>query len=281
MNRTILVPIDFSNNSNLALQYACEMASQYGYAIHVIHAFQPLVSKFADDSFNREMTENAEAESLAQLNALKTTTQAKYPNLEITVDSHEGEVSDVLMQVGGKASHQLIIMGTQGANAIKDKLMGTNTYNAIMKAPLPVFAIPDNAQTFTLKNAGLLTNFKKTDLDILQSFTSIFDRSVPITLLHIRETNSAQEELELYQWRDYLQDQLKVEQMECMMDTISKRLDVNDSIPESIHDMAEEAGLDALLVTYNNKSFFKKIFSRNLVKNIAHQIHRPVFFFKP
>lgn len=279
MNKTILVPTDFSVFSHSALQYACGMALRFGHDIHLIHAFQPLVSKFAEDTFNQEITENAEAKCFDQLTKLISDMQVLHPDLTITGDCLQGEVSDVLMSIGGKSNYKLIVMGTKGANAMKDRIMGTNTYNAILKSPIPIFAIPDDFKGFSLNKAGLLTNFKNTDLELLDTFTALFDRNIPITLLHIRETNSQQEEIELYEWRDHLRAKTGVDQIECKIDTISKRLDVNDNIPESIHDLAEEAGLDALLITHNSKSFFKKIFSRNLVKNIAHQIHRPVFFY--
>lgn len=281
VNKTILVPTDFSENAHIALNYAIGMAKEYQYDIHLIHAFQAMTSKFGDETFNKEITDHAETKALQQLELLRTEKQAAHPEVNFSKDCLEGSnLSEVLTSISGKSNYLLIVMGTKGSTGMKDRLLGSNTFNTIIKAPIPVLAIPEEFGRFSMSRAGLLTNFKKTDIPLLESFTEIFGRNTEITLLHVLENNGSDEESDLISWKEHLESQTGLSGFRWKIDSVSPRLDVDESLPDCIHDMAEEAKLEILLVHYNTKSFFKRIFSKSLVRNFAHQIHRPVFFYK-
>lgn len=280
MNKTILVPTDYSKNAQVALNYAIGIARKHGYDIQLIHVFQAATSKFGTEEFNKEVTDHAETQALSQLEQLRSKMQAAHPEVSFGMDCLEGEhLSDVLTGIGGKSNYILIVMGTKGSTGMRDRLLGSNTYNTIIQSPIPVLAVPDDFDTFSIKKAGLLTNFKQTDIALLESFTEIFGQETEITLLHVLEKNRTEEESSLRSWKEHLENHTGLKDLRWKIDAVSPRLDVDENLPECIHDMAEEAQLELLLVHYNAKSFFKRIFSKSLVRNFAHQIHRPVFFF--
>lgn len=278
MKKTILVPTDFSVNARSAVNYAIDMAEQYSFGIHLVHIYAPMTTRFGDDAFNNRMVRQAREEAEESMQQLVSELTASHRELEVFTECLEGDhLADTLTRISGKASHQLIVMGTRGAGGLK-YVLGSNTYQTILNAPLPVMAIPENYSEFRLSHAGLLSNFKKSDIALLETFASIFGREVKITLLHVRETDSPQEEAELIDWKNHLEAITGISGIQWKIDTVVHRLDLDDNIPECIHDMAEEAQLDALLITSTPRSFFRRVFSRSLVKNIAHEIHRPVFF---
>jgi len=281
VNKTILVPTDFSENAHIALNYAIGMAKEYQYDIHLIHAFQALTSKFGDETFNKEITDHAETQALQQLELLRTEKQAAHPEVNFSKDCLEGNnLSEVLTSISGKSNYLLIVMGTKGSTGMRDRLLGSNTFNTILKSPIPVLAIPEEFDRFTMSRAGLLTNFKKTDIPLLKSFSEIFGQKIQITLLHVLEKNRPEEESQLLSWKEHLEDKTGWRDLRWKISSVSPRLDVDESLPDCIHDMAEEDQLEVLLVHYNSKGFFKRIFSKSLVKSFAHHIHRPVFFYR-
>lgn len=287
MTKTILVPTDFSENARKALNYAVGLAVKQGYVLQLVHIYQAMTSRFGDEKFNRDIVDHAESEAMHELEELRQSVQKSHPDLKIGMDCIEGDQpSTVLAQIAGKAQNELIIMGTKGAGGLKHRLMGSNTYQTITNAPIPVLAIPEEYDHFKLERAGLLSNFKNTELDILTTFTDIFGKEVQFTVLHVHERSSASQEdrakleNELESWKNHLIEKTGVQTITWKIDSTMSRLDVSETLPDCIHHMAEDKDLQMLLVSYNTKSFFQRVFSRSLVKNFAHQIHRPVFFFK-
>lgn len=287
MVKSILVPTDFSKNAESALTYAIGLAQKIGYAIQLVHVYQAHTTKFGEETFNKDMRTHAESNAMNELEELRSKMTAIYPDVEIGMDAVEGNIiSQMVTQIAGKAENELIVMGTKGAGGLKHHLLGSNTYQTIVNSPIPVLAIPESYGEFKMDRVGLMSNFKETEIDLLTTFTHIFGKDAAITLLHVREQIRAKDEQDdaekrdLLQWKNKLEDQTGLTQLECKIDATVSRWDDADSLPDTIHDMAEEANLDALLLSYNSKSFFKRIFSKSLVKNFAHEIHRPVFFLK-
>lgn len=280
MKKTILVPTDFSANAKAAVHYAIGMAKKYGFGIHLTHVYAPLTTRFGDESFNSRMVTHAEDEANTAIKQWHGELSATHPELEIFSECLEGDsLSDVLKTISGKASHQLIVMGTRGASGLKH-ILGSNTYQTILKSPLPVMAVPENCGDFDLRHAGLLSNFKASDIPLLETFVSIFGRDIPVTLIHIRESNSPQEEAELIAWKSHVEKATGLRGLGWKIDTVVNRLDAYENLLQCIHNMADEAQLEALLITATVRSFFERLFSRNLVKNMAHQLDRPVFFLR-
>ena len=207
--------------------------------------------------------------------------------MEIGIDAVEGNIiSQMVTQMAGKAEYELIVMGTKGAGGLKYHLLGSNTYQTISNSPIPVLAVPETYGEFKKDRVGLMSNFKETEIELLNTFTQIFGQDATITLLHVREKIRAKDEKDdaeqqdLLQWKNKIEAQTGITNLESKIDATVSRWDDADSLPDTIHYMAEDANLDALLLSYNSKSFFKRIFSKSLVKNFAHEIHRPVFFLK-
>ena len=67
MKQTILVPTDFSENANAALRFALRMAADHEYAIHLVHAYQPLTSNQAPPTFNQEIRQHTAHEAQQEL----------------------------------------------------------------------------------------------------------------------------------------------------------------------------------------------------------------------
>lgn len=280
MEKTIVVPTDFSENADSALGFALGLASKHGFGIHLVHAFLPQTSSQANQHFNQKVSDHAEIEAEHKLTQLFEKIKKDFPDLSLTMDCVNGLVADVLQQLAGKASHQLIVMGTKGATGLKQVFLGSNTYNTIQKSPIPVWAIPPHITTYDVKKAGLLSNFKKSDLHLLEIFMPIVAHTPTITLLHVQENKNAQDKKAIDAWTADLKSKTGIEAIDWKTETTISRLDIQDDIPASIADLAHKNNIDTLLITYTPKTFFNRLFSRNLAKSMAHRIDVPVFFYK-
>ncbi|HYE76106.1 MAG TPA: universal stress protein [Blastocatellia bacterium] len=122
--RRILVATDFSNDSELSLQYALSLAQEYQAELHVMHVTAvPGVNQVFEQA--AEKLRNAVPEEAYLWCQIKHIIRAGYPYREILSYTEENEMD-------------LICMGKHGAGFAMRALFGSNTDRVLRQAPCPV-----------------------------------------------------------------------------------------------------------------------------------------------
>lgn len=148
LNR-ILVPTDFSEYSQNALQYGCALAEKFEAELHLLHVLQDLVAMVPEPGlafpppgdYMQELQKSAELalESLppAEWNypgAVTRTTRTGPPFVEIIRYARDNDVD-------------LLIMGTHGRGGLAHMLLGSVAEKVVRKSPCPVLTVrPDQHQ---------------------------------------------------------------------------------------------------------------------------------------
>ena len=116
----IIVPLDFSENSLKALEFAIGLADKKHGKIILVHVVE-LVYDFASQSALALDSMFKDAESLMN-KTIKT-----YEGSGISMESKvvEGTAAVSIARFAEEQDVALIVMGTQGASGIKKTLMGT------------------------------------------------------------------------------------------------------------------------------------------------------------
>lgn len=278
MLKNILVPTDFSHHALIAARYASHMAQHFEWSIHLIHAYTPFSSSFANEKFNQEILDHETEKAQSNMAAFRDELSQEFPNLEIVTSCLTGMLGDVLPAIAGESKNELIIMGTKGASGLKYTILGSNTFEIIRKSPIPVLAIPETQTTFRWETIGLLSNFKQSEISALQSAIAIAGLPKKLLLLHLFEKDSYRDEDDLTSWKGHIQDRLGIDEIAYKTENLVNRMDVREDFSDYVFDMIESENVDVLVVTQERKSFLTKLFSRSLVKAIAHQLTVPVFF---
>jgi len=276
--KKILVPVDFSENAMTAALYAVELARTIGYSTHLIHTYLPFSSSFAGEKLNEELFEIETAMAEENMLDFEKRLKEKSADADITSSCESGLLSEVVLKMINDEEFPLIVMGTKGASGLKYAVLGSNTFDIIKKSSVPVLAIPEVELSPQLVRVGLLTNFKASEIEVLESYISIFGKPKTLVLFHILEQDSKREEIELNNWAKEIKQRTGIEQIKCLSEQMVGRLDVKEDFPSSIFSITESQDLGVLLVTKERKTFTSKLFSRNLVKALAHQIKSPIFF---
>lgn len=140
--RKILVPIDFSDTSLIALEYAKQMARLYKASLTILHVFEGLTY-----SIDLPVTKAFLKGSPASKNILEEQLSA----LAFKIHSEAGVKADYIL-AGGKAHVQvnaiakekhfdIVIMGTHGASGVQEFFLGSNAYRVVSQANCPVITI--------------------------------------------------------------------------------------------------------------------------------------------
>ena len=148
--KTILVPTDFSEHANHALDLARQLALKHEMAIHLLHIVEQPGSQYItpvtggahdqmENVFVLRMIEKVKAKMQETANELaqqgiKTTFKVKIGN----------PFKQISSQIKGEDYH-LIVMGTQGASGLDEVMVGSNTEKVIRHATCPVVTLKEKA----------------------------------------------------------------------------------------------------------------------------------------
>ncbi len=136
----ILVPTDFSESSQQAMEYAIALAKQYNARINLMHAlevrFHPAYYAAGVESIF-QLDPDVKPRIQARLEAFLQSFDLS--GIEVTTSITEGSSHTEIIKQAESEKHDLIVMSTRGHDEIADYLIGSTTDRVIKSAPCPVF----------------------------------------------------------------------------------------------------------------------------------------------
>lgn len=181
--KNILVPTDFSDNADNALDYALDLARHTNRSVHLLHTYTVTTHAGHLANLARVVREDREKEMTAYLTKVK----AKAGSVVVTARVREGDSAEQIKDEAPKYDANLIVMGTLGANNLAKKILGSTASNVIKHADLPVLAVPAGVkfQKFDHLVVALdALNMPATKvLDRMVDFAKVL--SVEINLVHV------------------------------------------------------------------------------------------------
>ncbi|GAA4330184.1 universal stress protein [Flaviaesturariibacter amylovorans] len=148
--KTVVVPVDFSENSLATARYAVNMLSGI-----------PEVNTVLYHMYEKA---NEEEEAYFRLEAMKT----ELSNVAVaTISCHAEPGSDFPESLSRFARHwaaSLIVMGLTGKTKLGQIFMTGNTLKLVEKNPCPVMVIPPQAEFTKINNVALTSDFRDVDL---------------------------------------------------------------------------------------------------------------------
>jgi len=139
--KKILAPTDFSPYSEHALQYAGELAEQFGAELHVISVFDNTTPIFTDPEMMQigDFVQRQEAAIREQLEAQPGPPWAE--KLTVVRELRIGSAFLEIVRYAKQNDIDLIVMGTHGRSGLPHVLLGSVTEKVVRKAPCPVLTV--------------------------------------------------------------------------------------------------------------------------------------------
>lgn len=146
--KKILVPIDFSDCSRKALQYAIPFARQFGASLVLLHVIQ--VSYAAGSEFGvvdvpvleRDLRESSEKE----LTVMAGEVVGHQVPAEALVRT--GRPVQEIVEAAKQLEVDLIIIATHGRTGLKHVFLGSTTESVVRAAPCPVLTVREHEHEF-------------------------------------------------------------------------------------------------------------------------------------
>ena len=140
MFKHILLPLDGSDTSKLALAKAQGLAKAFGAAVTAIYVLDPYPFAGVGTEFaygQDQYFAAAKAEANTALDAARATLEAGgVPTNTLSVDGHS--VHRSILETAQSVDADLIVMGSHGRGAVKGVLLGSVSSKVIAQTDIPV-----------------------------------------------------------------------------------------------------------------------------------------------
>ncbi|HEX4914920.1 MAG TPA: universal stress protein, partial [Vicinamibacterales bacterium] len=143
--KRILVPLDFSTNSALALDYAYGLAQKFGAALHLVHVCEvPSMMTGSMDAYaiaytgwSQQMGDEAERE-LEKM-------RPRLTGVPVSTEVLFGNPARAIITCAGVNAVDMIVMGTHGHGAMMHLVMGNVAERVVRTAECPVLTVRERS----------------------------------------------------------------------------------------------------------------------------------------
>ena len=135
---SILVPVDGSDPSEKALNYALNMAEKHDAKVEILTVVDEV--KMAPD-WAREYSEKLREQGEEALASTFSKAVRQKPNIRISKCLAEGYASEEILKCAEKGHHDLIVMGSRGMGLVRSLFLGSVSSRVVNQAEIPVLIV--------------------------------------------------------------------------------------------------------------------------------------------
>lgn len=189
--RSILCPVDFSEQSRHALGWAAFLANRFSSRLTVLTAVDPLLAEAARVRLGMDL---AKGQTEPELREFVSASMSPDAASTVRFDVRVGQPAEVIVDAAGREGADLIVMGTQGLGGLRKVILGSTAERVLRSGRAAVLAVPPHAATPPAADAPdvgpilVATDFSETAAAAMQAASALArELSAPLTLLHVVE----------------------------------------------------------------------------------------------
>jgi nucleotide-binding universal stress UspA family protein len=151
--KKILVPIDFSEFSDKALDFALLIAEQFGAALEIVHAVVLFQDDIDEEQRLLEYEEQLKRKEKRIRNSMEDNRQkVKSKGIRVKSQILRGiSAADVILDYLNDHVFDMVIMGTHGRTGLKHLLHGSVAEKVVRLSPAPVLTVHRSVKDLQLK----------------------------------------------------------------------------------------------------------------------------------
>jgi len=274
--KKILVPTDFSTCANKAVEFAVQSAILLPVEVTLLHSFEMKGNVYTDymgvnKEFNQSLLDDV-YNKLAELKKVIEETEGVIVNTHLAATP----IVDAILQATEELDIDLVVMGTLGAGALKEKLWGSKTAAIIDKTKIPLIVIPF---FYTWKKPEIIllstNHFEKEReiLDFLFEMADLYMAQVHVAVMTDEDDDKAE---------TFLEHTRKIPKYEKMLkelyseETLTATHLYGKAFEETLQKHIAENEIDILaMITYQH-GFWKRLFNPSKTKYMSYHTKIPL-----
>lgn len=284
----ILLPVDFSDYSDKAADFALEWAARLNAEITVLNVyFNPIINTlpFSEayiydanlDQMLADTEEQAKTDMKEFIARFKERASKAGADLQIKHKLVRGVAEDEIVRFSDEYKPTLIILGTRGKDRKAADLIGSVTAEVMELARVPVLAVPEdfNFQGIDhIKNVLYATNFEESDFVALNKLERIVKPlDVTIHFVHVGpDAGSTWTKVKLEGLRTYTKDRFPNSSIVC--DYIE-----SEDFWIGLESYIRKKKIDIISLTARRRNLLTRLFNPSVAKRMLFHTNTPMLVF--
>ena len=271
--KNILVPVDFSEHSNYAVEVAVDLAKKNGATILLLHCVE-LPRRFVTESTSA-LPEELFFMREAGLNVKKLSEELKEKGLTVKTVVETTALTYAVKNLLESESVDFIVMGSTGATGSKELFLGSNAEKIVRTSSVPVLVIKDKTDISNVKKLIFACDFSQKYVEAFQkavAFANILDAKIDFVYINTPYHFNSSREIKV------LIDNFSKEHKEILSHNIHMYSDF--SIEEGIIHFTEDHQSDLICMFPTKQSALMHIFNGSISEDIVNHSEKPVLTIK-
>ena len=276
-NNNILIPVDFGEQSLVAIDQSYNIARMAQAEINLLHVIDNgslwsfFSNKEQDDVINRikeKMTELSK--EIAEKSGLK-----------VNFIIEKGNLMDVILEQSEKLKSEFIIVGTKSTQDFVDRVVGSNALRMIREAKCPVITIKGKNHKEGCKNIVLpldLTKETRQKVAYAIHFAKYFGSTIHAVTMSSSHDNYFVNRLKLQLTQ--VSDFIRKEGVECKLQFLFTESS-NNEMAKTLLDYSKSIEADLIIIMTQQETDVIKYFIGSLARGIIHNSTIPVMSIVP
>jgi nucleotide-binding universal stress UspA family protein len=149
----ILIPIDFSETSMLAIEHAAFTAQLFKAELVLLHIVEKHWDQFSIIAPELRINSSSELTDAIEkrLDEIASDIRAKYGVKSMTITT-SGNIFNEILSVSKEQAVDMVVMGTHGTSGFVEFFAGSNTFKVVTQAECPVISVQTHAQKLGFKD---------------------------------------------------------------------------------------------------------------------------------
>ena len=288
MSGNLLIPVDFSDSSKLAVEVGFKLAKRMGIHPVVMHSYvapvftQPQVFGQSFEDIDT-ITENQEAVDMHNIaassltdfkNKIKDWQKAgEIPDVKFSVSLQEGVAEEAILEYCKAAPPQLVVMSTRGVSKKEEELIGSVTAEVLDSCRVPLFTVPENCSIKSIEGITellMICNLDQHDIITVDALMRMFDYpECTITLVPAVQRKNARVKDKLEALAAYFKSNYQMAKFEAVVpDSVDYRSEIDNII--------NTRNVQLLIIPNKKTNIFSRIFRPTLAHKCLFERDMPM-----
>ncbi|TKB97669.1 universal stress protein [Pedobacter cryophilus] len=269
----ILIPTDFSAESEQAFQSAIVLAKNLDANIHLLHVIQANDAIIAENPDLSEAVDlvafhKKEANAIQKFNALKEAGLDFEPHVKI------GLLTKEINKTSRELNANLVIMGTKGSSGFMEKISGSEAQHVVRQLEVPVLTLRPGTSLNELKNILLVADYehfgKGEQINMIKQIADAFDST--IHLLQILKEGDEP-------YADEILEQMKFFAKEHQLVKFETHFYRDKKIAEGVRNFNKEAEMDLVCIRTHGRKGISHLLFGSIAERLVNHCLKPLLTF--
>uniref|UniRef100_UPI0040477095 universal stress protein n=1 Tax=Algoriphagus sp. TaxID=1872435 RepID=UPI0040477095 len=275
-NFTILCPIDFSDCSLNALEYASKIGEKYKARLIVFHVlnkqdYQKLAPLDLEGHYQLEFVN----QKLKQLQ--EAVLRESVPNglEDCVIEISEGPIVQRTLEFSQKVNANLLVVGTEGMNDFKEQVFGSRSSKLVMQTDRDILVIPRKVYFKRPRKLVYATDYVEEDKVAIQKvveFARFFDSEIDI--VHVSSRSRVIDKALHKNMTEEIKPFVNYELVNYVLKSF------RDDLALGLENYLQLAKGDMLVTLSKKKDFFDQLFAKNLSRKMSYFLTKPFWVIK-